>query len=160
MKNKSDLSKNLRIARAKARLSQKKLSELSGVSSVQISRYESDFAVPRAEALEKIAAALNVDIADLFLAREGSTSESSMTELHIPRDLNNLLVAASEGSGNSLNAEILIRLSNSFRGANISEQHSRILNGQLEKCLLFLDKTTSIVNDAQKLIERSEENFL
>ena len=55
----------IRIARKKAKLSQRELGEKLGVSGSMIGQYENNLRNPKRETLEKIAAALNVSISAL-----------------------------------------------------------------------------------------------
>ncbi len=61
-----NISNNIRIERTKLRISQDKLSELTGINQQQISFIENKKAFPKLETIIKIAEALNVTVNDLI----------------------------------------------------------------------------------------------
>ncbi len=61
-----NISDNVRIQRTKQRMSQDKLSELTGINQQQISYIENGKACPKLETVIKIAEALNVTVNDLI----------------------------------------------------------------------------------------------
>lgn len=62
---KQKISENLRVLRAKKKISQDKLSELSGVSQKYIAQIEKEISNPSSIILLKLATALNVTVNDL-----------------------------------------------------------------------------------------------
>lgn len=63
---KKNISDNVRIQRTKLRMSQDKLSELTGINQQQISYIENGKACPKLETVIKLAEALNVTVNDLI----------------------------------------------------------------------------------------------
>lgn len=63
---KNNISNNIRLLRTKKRISQDKLSELTGINQQQISFIENGKACPKLETVIKIAEALNVTVNDLI----------------------------------------------------------------------------------------------
>lgn len=61
-----NISNNLRLQRAKQRISQDKLSELTGINQQQISYIENGKACPKLETVIKIAEALNISVNELI----------------------------------------------------------------------------------------------
>ena len=65
-KLKQNISDNIRIYRTKLRMSQDKLSELTGLNQQQISFIENGKAMPKSETVIKISEAFNVTVNDLI----------------------------------------------------------------------------------------------
>lgn len=66
--------RKLALARGRARLKQTELSKLAGISSRQISRYETGEQEPRLTAIARIADVLNIDVDDLYVDKEDISS--------------------------------------------------------------------------------------
>ena len=65
-KLKQNISDNIRIYRTKLRMSQDKLSELTGLNQQQISFIENGKSMPKLETVIKISEAFNVTVNDLI----------------------------------------------------------------------------------------------
>lgn len=61
-----NISNNVRLQRTKLRISQDKLSELTGINQQQISYIENGKACPKLETVIKLAEALNATVNDLI----------------------------------------------------------------------------------------------
>lgn len=61
-----NISNNLRLLRVKERISQDKLSDLTGINQQQISFIENGKACPKLETIIKLSEALNVTVNDLI----------------------------------------------------------------------------------------------
>ena len=61
-----NISDNVRLQRTKHRISQDKLSELTGINQQQISYIENGKACPKLETVIKIAEAMNISVNDLI----------------------------------------------------------------------------------------------
>jgi transcriptional regulator with XRE-family HTH domain len=71
------LAINVTVSRARKRLSQTELAELVGISRPTISRIERGEGDPTLDVLERIAAAFNISISDLFIPESGDELSSN-----------------------------------------------------------------------------------
>ena len=81
-----NLTGNLRAAMANAKIDQKHLAEASGCSRAAVSQYLSGKYMPGKDALQRLAAALNVTV-DWLFAEHGSDRAIPQQKAH-PRDFN------------------------------------------------------------------------
>ena len=104
---KENLAINVTVFRARKRLSQTELAELVGISRPTISRIERGEGDPTLDVLERIAAAFNIGIPDLFISESGDEFSSnaelerraSQSRRGESVDVRDLIVAVDEAAG-------------------------------------------------------------
>lgn len=75
MSLKKQLGQRIQILRKNRKFTQEKFAELIGIDSINVSKIENGNNYPTAETLTSIAMALNVDIYELFIFRDGISYE-------------------------------------------------------------------------------------
>lgn len=99
------LGARLALLRAKKDISQRELAEKTGVSWSQISRYESDLAVPRLRTLVKLAGALGVPLDELAIP-ESNGEEGREVTMMLTGEQTKILEDFAESQGISFNDAI------------------------------------------------------
>jgi transcriptional regulator with XRE-family HTH domain len=123
-------------------MTQAELAESAGINAGQISRYESGNSAPRALALAKIAKALDVSLKWLQTGEgrpEGSEHDATIKALpqtadkypseeadrfmvRMPPGMRDRIAEEADANGRSMNAEIVLRLQESYGRSDVREE--------------------------------------
>jgi len=85
------LAENLKKNRRKCGFSQEKLAEAAGVSTHYVSMIEIKRSFPKSKVIERLAAALNIEVHELFLAPQAPANELEKLRLSIISDMKEII---------------------------------------------------------------------